>query len=63
MSTDSFWRNYTWERGERLYITSLSGSTGLNIVGNKVVETETGAETTGSDDQKRSSQCHYVCIK
>lgn len=32
-------------------------------VGNKVVEAVTGAETTGSDDQKRSNQCHYVCIK
>lgn len=32
-------------------------------MGNKVVETVTGAETMGSDDQRRSNQCHYVCIK
>lgn len=30
----------------------------MDSVGNKVVEAVTGAETTGSDDQGRSNQCH-----
>lgn len=36
---------------------------GTDSVGNKVEEAVTGTETTGSDDQKRSNQCHYVCIE
>lgn len=41
----------------------LLGNIGSDSIGNKVVETVTRVETTGSDDQKRSNQCHYVCIK
>lgn len=26
-------------------------------------DTNRSGETTGSDDHKRSNQCHYVCIK
>lgn len=44
-------------------MTSLSGNTCLDSVGNKLVATVTGAEMMGRDDLKRSNQCHYVCIK
>ncbi len=32
-------------------------------MGNRVVETVTGVEMMGSDDPRRSNQCHYVGIK
>lgn len=55
--TDSFWRSNTWLYRRGFTMTSLSGNTGSDSVGEKVLE------TIGYDDQKRSNQCHYICIK